>query len=84
MEKATITLNYSLKEQNFKEPFLRFSMEIKDEPGLDELLEKFKGFCLAIGYHPKCVNFIQYLERNGDEKEMPECPCDCYKCRKEE
>lgn len=35
---------------------------------IDQLLEKFKDFCLAIGHHPDNVKQIQLIE--GDEDEV--------------
>jgi hypothetical protein len=33
---------------------------------LPELMDSFKEFCLASGYHPSCVECIQYVETDDE------------------
>jgi len=63
----------------YKEWQDRTIIEINDLPTLDELMEKFKCFCLAIGHHPNNVDKIQYVEEENDkdtDEEISEEPED--------
>ena len=39
---------------------------VNPDLALDELLEKFKEFCLGCGYHHSNVACIQYVEKKDD------------------
>ncbi len=56
---------------DFKLKFIYKSSSMKtihvidnDSIALDELLERFKEFCLGIGYQPNNVKCIQYVEED--------------------